>query len=144
MAALTQGRNTPYRLPGHSAAPAAAGVTIHKGALVMRRADGHAVEGRAAAGLVGIGVAVANTRNADGDGAVTVTYQAGTARFEMATGADAITIAQIGDLCWAIDDQTVAATDGGGSRSPAGIVADVDDLGVWVRLDEALTKFAAA
>ena len=39
-----------------------------------------------------------------------------------------------------VDDETVAKTNGGGTRSPAGIIADADDQGVWVRFDEGLTR----
>ena len=31
-----------------------------------------------------------------------------------------------------VDDQTVAKTDGTGTRSAAGVVVNVDALGVWV------------
>jgi len=41
-----------------------------------------------------------------------------------------------------VDDQTVAKTDGTATRSPAGFVDMVDDLGVWVRFDEAMTRNA--
>lgn len=39
-----------------------------------------------------------------------------------------------------MDDQTVAKTDNSAARSPAGVVEDVEDAGVWVRMDEALTR----
>ena len=39
-----------------------------------------------------------------------------------------------------VDDQTVAKTNGGNTRSPAGIIDSVDADGVWIRFDEALTK----
>ncbi|CUH67985.1 hypothetical protein TG4357_03322 [Thalassovita gelatinovora] len=54
--------------------------------------------------------------------------------------ADEITIADIGNKAYAVDDQTVAKTDGTATRSPAGIIDDVDANGVWVRFDEALTN----
>jgi hypothetical protein len=31
-----------------------------------------------------------------------------------------------------VDDQTLAATDGAGTRSEAGDIYDVDDDGVWI------------
>ena len=48
------------------------------------------------------------------------------------TAADAITLADIGKDCFIVDDQTVAKTDGAGTRSRAGRVFDVDADGVWV------------
>lgn len=57
-------------------------------------------------------------------------------------GSDAVTAADIGTVCYIVDDQTVAATDGTGSRSKAGIVEEVSSAGVWVRFDEALTRAA--
>ena len=71
-------------------------------------------------------------------------YRPGCFRFANSAGGDEITIAEIGDVVFAVDDQTVAKTDGTSSRSPAGFVDDVDDLGVWVRFDEVLTKVATA
>ena len=50
-------------------------------------------------------------------------------------GADEITAADIGKVCYIVDNQTVAKTDGTATRSPAGIVDDVDDAGVWVNID---------
>lgn len=52
------------------------------------------------------------------------------------------TRAGIGKLCYIVDDQTVAATHATNSRSPAGIVEGIDNGGVWVRLDEAVTRGA--
>ena len=47
-----------------------------------------------------------------------------------------ITLADIGKACYAVDDQTVALTDGGGgARARAGIIHQVTELGVWVRFD---------
>lgn len=51
--------------------------------------------------------------------------------FRWANG-DSIAIANIGDPCYASDDQTVAKSDAAGSRPFAGIIVDVDSQGVWV------------
>lgn len=107
----------------------------------MRTAAGYLTEGAAAAGLVGAGVAEAEADNSGGSaGDVSVRLRSGVFRMANSAAADEITFAEIGDVCVAVDDQTVAKTDGGSSLSPAGIVADVDAQGVWVRFDEALTK----
>lgn len=141
MAALTKGRLTPRREGDILQGPVAASTTLFAGAMVMREADGYLSQGRAATGLVGAGVAeklADNSAGADGD--ITVSFRAGVWRMENSAGADEITIAEIGDVCFAVDDQTVAKTDGSSARSPAGIIDDVDTGGVWVRFDEALTK----
>ncbi len=52
-------------------------------------------------------------------------------------------MADIGKLCFIVDDCTVAKTNGSATRSRAGTVEDVDASGVCVRLDEALTRALA-
>ncbi len=52
--------------------------------------------------------------------------------FDSAGGADAITFDDIGATCYVVDDQTVALTNGTGTRSVAGKIHDVDAAGVWV------------
>jgi hypothetical protein len=134
MAALTQDRLTDRRagdtLFRH---PVAAGVKIFAGALVVMNASGFVEPGTTATGKIGLGRAEEAVDNTAGSaGAVLVNYRRGTFRFANAAG-DAVTLASVGTDCFVVDDQTVAATDGGGTRSVAGTVLDVDDAGVWVR-----------
>jgi hypothetical protein len=141
MAALTDDRMTPRREGDYRVEGVAAATVIYAGALVMRNAGGYLVKGQTATGLVGVGVADARADNAAGaNGAITARYRAGSFRFANSTAADAITIAEVGDVCYAVDDQTVAKTHATNTRSAAGIIEAVDAQGVWVRLDEALTK----
>ena len=141
MVALTKDRNTPRLQGDDRSGPVAAATTLFAGALVMRNAAGHLVEGQTATGLVGVGRAEERVDNSGGAaGDLTATYRPGIYHFANSAGADEIDISAIGDVAYAVDDQTVAATDGSASRSPAGIVEDVDANGVWVRLDEALTN----
>lgn len=146
MTALAANRNTPQM---HDPAPAprrgavAAAQKIFAGALVMRNAAGFLVKGATAVGLVGVGRAEAlidNSAGAAGDDFLE--FAPGVFRFENSAAADAITTADIGNACYAVDDQTVAKTSATNTRSPAGVVEDVDDMGVWVRFDPALTKAA--
>lgn len=141
MTALTQDRNTP-RLQGDVFSGAvAASTTIYAGALVMRNAAGYLIEGQTATGLVGVGRAEERVDNGSGsNGDLNAKFRPGIFRFGNSASADEITIAEIGDVAYAVDDQTVAKTDGSSSRSPAGIIVDVDAQGVWVRVDEALIK----
>jgi hypothetical protein len=95
---------------------------------------GYAAPGTAATGKLSIGkfkTTVDNTAGADG--ALTVEVEPGTFRWVNSAGADEIAQAQVGALCYIVDDQTVAKTDGGGTRSIAGTIAGVDSAGVWVR-----------
>jgi len=138
--ALAADRNTPRREGDILSGSVAAAVKIFAGALVMRNAAGYLTKGATAAGSVGVGRAeeqVDNSAGAAGDKALR--FRPGTFRFKNSAAADAITIAEIGDKCFIVDDETVAKTDGTATRSPAGVIEDVDAQGVWVRVDEVLT-----
>ncbi|GGG30951.1 hypothetical protein GCM10010964_18620 [Caldovatus sediminis] len=129
MTALSRDRNTPER-SGHTYTfPVKAGETIWRGALVMLEA-GEAVAGRTATGLVAAGRA--ETGTAEDPGRVTV--RRGVFRFANAGGGDAVTDADYGAAVYCVDDQTVARTSGGGTRSAAGICRGVDAAGVWVEI----------
>ena len=54
-----------------------------------------------------------------------------TGYFVSGTGADAITYSNLDQPCYWIDDNTLALTDGGGTRSFAGWVDDVPATGQW-------------
>lgn len=144
MTALIADRNTPQSLGDNRVGKAAAAVMIYAGALLIRNAAGFLLPGTTATGNIGVGRAheqIDNTTGADGD--LDVRFDPGIHRFENSAAADLITFAEIGDVAYVVDDQTVAKTDATATRSPAGIIEDVDTLGVWVRFDEALTKIAA-
>lgn len=142
MTALAVDRNTPV-LQGDLLKQAAAAVLIYAGSLVMRNASGYLTKGATATGSVGVGRAeerVDNAAGAAGDKLITV--RPGTFRYGNSASTDLLTIADIGKACWVVDDQTVARTSASTTRSKAGIVRDVDALGVWVELNEALTRVA--
>ncbi len=141
MAPLTADRNTPASLGNNRVGGVGAASRIFAGALLMRNAAGFLVAGQVATGLIGVGRAGEQVDNSAGaDGALAVKYEPGIFLYANSAGGDAITIAHIGDLAYAVDDQTVALTHAVNTRSAAGIVDDVDEFGVWVRFDEALTK----
>lgn len=145
MTALAHGRLTPRREGDYREGPVGPATTIFTGAMLMRNASGYLVEGQTATGLVGVGVAETIADNATGAaGDLTTRYRSGVYRMENSASTDEITAADLGKLCYAVDDQTVAKTDGSSTRSPAGVVDAVDTLGVWVRFDEALTAALAA
>jgi len=114
--------------------PVEEAVTIFAGALVCLNAAGNAVPGSTALNLTARGVAKRRADNAAGaDGAVSVESEKGVFHF-MNDGGDPIDRADIGGTAYIVDDQTVAATDGTGTRSAAGTIEDVDATGVWVRI----------
>lgn len=144
MAPLTADRNTPFMMGDNREGPVAASQMIFAGALVMRNAAGFLVRGSTATDLIGVGRAQHQVDNSAGSaGDATLQYRPGLFRFANSASSDEITIAEIGKPCFVVDDQTVAKTDGAGTRSPAGFVEMVDDHGVWVRMDEAVTRAVA-
>jgi hypothetical protein len=143
MAALTADRNTKARVGDFRESPLAAAVKVYAGAILMRNAAGYLTKGATATGAVGVGRAEAAADNSAGAaGALKVTWRAGIFFYGNSAAGDLIALADIGKICFIVDDQTVAKTDGGGTRSRAGIVEDVEGSGVWVRFDEAVTRGA--
>lgn len=143
MTALSADRNTPRLQGDDRSGTAGASTLIYAGGIVMRNAAGYLIKGATATGSVGVGRAEERVDNSDGaNGALPVSYRPGIYRYANSATTDEITISEIGDVCFIVDDQTVAKTNGSASRSPAGVVEDVDAHGVWVRFDEALTAAA--
>lgn len=132
MTALTKDRNTPRREGDEYNHPVAANAVIYAGALVVLDAARNAAPGSTATGLVAAGraeEAVDNTGGAAGD--KTVQVRTGVFRF---ANDGSISRANIGGTAYIVDDQTLAATDGTGTRSAAGEIVDVDADGVWVKI----------
>lgn len=132
MVALTAGRNTPARYDGIEHHPVKGGVTIYAGAQVVLDAAGWAMPGQPGVGLIAVGRAE-HAATAATNGERNVRVRRGCFQFANSASADAITRAEIGDPAYVVDDQTVAKTNGSGTRSQAGIIRDVDAQGVWVQ-----------
>jgi hypothetical protein len=112
------------------------------GRFVCATPAGYLTKGAIATGCVGVGRAEEAMDNSAGaNGAAQVKYRPGIIRFAN-HGADLIDQADVGKLCYIADTQTVAATDGTGTRSPAGFVDALEDGSVWVRFDQAVTRGA--
>lgn len=143
MTALAKDRNTARAEGDIRQGAVLAATLVYAGAIVMRNAAGYLTKGQTATGLVAVGRASHRADNSAGaSGDLTLDYRAGFFHYANSAAADEITIAEIGDVCFVVDDQTVAKTDGGTTRSKAGIVDHIDANGVWVRFDEALTNAA--
>jgi hypothetical protein len=134
MTALAADRQTARRDGGSYSFPVAASVTCYAGGIAVLDASGNSKPGVTATGLVTVGVFQEQVANGSTAAAVSVLVRPGIYRFGNSGSSDAITKAEIGDRCYIVDDQTVAKTDGSGTRSIAGQIVDVGDDGVWVRL----------
>ncbi|WP_298173929.1 hypothetical protein [Novosphingobium sp.] len=134
MAALTEGRTTAKRDGNSYGRAVAAAKKIYEGSIVCLSATGFATPGATATTLVADGLATQTIDNSGGaDGAAMIVVEKGVFRFANSAAGDAITRAEIGDDCYIVDDQTVAKTNGSATRSIAGKIMDVDNLGVWVK-----------
>lgn len=120
--------------------PVLANTVLYLGALVCRNADGFGVPGSVSATLRALGVcygdqthASVSVNNTGGaNGAVFARVESGIYKFKNSTGADLIVIADVGNDCFILDDQTVAKTSATNARSVAGKVVQVDTDGVLV------------
>ena len=139
MVALNADRNTPELEPGEREGLLGANQTIFAGSILMRNASGHLIKGATATGSFGVGRAEKRGSSTTA-GVTSQRYRPGIFRFANSAAGDLIAVADIGAVCYIVDDQTVAKTNGTNTRSPAGVVDGVDALGVWVRLDESLTR----
>ena len=139
MAPLTSDRNTPRLEGDERVGTLGASQAIFAGAILMRNASGDLIEGATALSCFGAGVAL-ERKSSVAAGAETIRYRPGVFRFANSASADLIAKADIGTVCYIVDDQTVAKTSGTNTRSPAGTVDSVDADGVWVCFNEALTR----
>ena len=132
MTALTKDRNTLVRDGIIGSHPVAAAAIIYAGAIVCLDAAGNAVPGSTATTLTAIGRAEARADNAGGAaGDINVEVRKGVFKYAN-DGVDTIDRTHIGATAYIVDDQTVAANDGTGTRSAAGQIVQVDSDGVWV------------
>jgi len=118
----------------HRMLPVAANAKIWQGTLVILNA-GVAQPGSAVAAAVTMGIAEFTADNTGGiAGAVSVSVKRGV--FSLASDpADPVLPAQIGSVCYVLDDQTVSATSAAGAKPVAGRVFNIDSDGsVWVEI----------
>lgn len=133
MTALISERDTPQRSGAIFGRGVAANAVILKGGLVALNAAGFLVPGSASTTLKADGKANQSAVGTGVNGEVIVEVERGVFRFANSAAADLITRADIGNDCFIVDDDQVARTNGGATRSVAGRVEDVDGAGVWVR-----------
>lgn len=112
----------------------AATTTLYAGALAMLNAAGVLTPGATATGQIAAGRVQERSVNAGAAGAKTAKVKRGNFWWKNSASTDLITIAEIGEDCFIVDDETVAKTNGTTTRSVAGKILAVDtNLGVLVR-----------
>jgi hypothetical protein len=137
MTALSGDRNTPRVAGELKSMLVAASALIYAGAIVMRSSTGYAAKGATAVGYRGAGIArqrIDNSAGAAGD--LSINVMEGVFRVANSAGGDEIVDDDIGSLCYIVDDQTVAKTNGSNTRSVAGVVVGLDAQGVHVCFEE--------
>jgi hypothetical protein len=113
--------------------PQKAATKLWFGALAVLNA-GYLAPGTTATGLVCVGRCRKTSDNSSGaNGDVVGQVEAGTFKWDNSSAGDLIAQANVGSPCYIVDDHTVALTNGGGTRSVAGIIQAVDSDGVWVQ-----------
>ncbi len=135
MTAATEMRMTKKRGSLLFSRQVAANVKIFEGTLVCLSPTGFAQPGATSATLKADGRANTTVDNTGGaNGAKLIDVEKGTFQFANSAAADLITIADISANAFVVDDQTVAKTNAGNTRSVAGKIVDVDARGVWVQI----------
>jgi hypothetical protein len=135
MTALTQDRITNTKDGKSIPVPAGTNVIFYQGGLVaVNNTTGLACPGKTAVGLTVIGVCDSplNTTGLPDGSAIVLVRRGMLAQFNNLP-ADPVTQALFGRNCYIADDQTVAATSGGNTRSIAGLVLGIDAAGVWIQ-----------
>lgn len=118
---LTRRRHGEPTLVG--SVPAAASTTTYAGSLVsVVSGTGYGRPAATATTHLVLGVATQTVDNSAGsNGSKTIPFEAGVFEFTNSTAGDAITQAHMEQEVFVVDDDVVAATDGTGTRSVAGI-----------------------
>lgn len=132
MCALSADRDTPEKAGRQYEGPVAAAKLCYEGAILVRDSSGNVEPGTTATGKVAVGRCEERADNSSGAAAaINVKYRSGVFRWLNSSG-DPVTKADIGATVYIEDDQTVCKT--GTGKSAAGIMEDIDTLGVWVKI----------
>lgn len=134
--ALTANRKTPESFEKPRNYPVAASTYIYRGALVALDSSGNLVPGSATTGLVAVGTAWQEVDNSAGiAGAERCDVKPGIFGFKNKSG-DALTAAEVGDVCYISTDEEVCKTST--SKSVAGVVEFIEasDSLVYVRVGQ--------
>jgi hypothetical protein len=115
--------------------PVAASTTIYGGAIVAINQSGYAVPASADPSLFVVGVALAAADNSAGSaGAISVAIERGVFSFNNSSSTSTLTDADIGRVCYAADDNTVARITAIGTLPPVGKCMGLDGSDVLVEV----------
>lgn len=139
MTALVADRNTP-QMGAHAQVDSLycplAVAKVFKGSLVGINGSGYLEPAASGSNkqlkIIGCSDSDTTDNSAGNAGDKSVKVKRGVFKLANSAGTDAITAADLGRICYAADDQTVARTPSLGARPPAGRVRQVDSDGVWV------------
>lgn len=114
--------------------PMAGTSKVFGGALACLDASGNVVKGATSTSLLALGRCERVADNTSGSaGDINARVKPGIFKWDNSVDSDEIDNADKGSVCYIVDDHTVALTDGGGTRSKAGVIVFVDsDGGVFV------------
>ena len=134
MTAATVDRNTRHRPGLRRSIAVAAATKLPYGVIACVNASGLLVNGSTSATLKTVGIAASAIDNSAGaDSAIAGEVDRGVwGPFANSAAGDQIVLADVTSDCYVVDNQTVAKTNGGGTRSVAGKVYDVTPEGVWI------------
>jgi len=119
-------------------------IEIFAGSFVCVRADGYATPGNDASGLIFQGVAVEYVDNSDGSSGDKTVVLRRRGLFKAILGT-AITIANVGDSVYLVDDQTVDVVGETTHDIFAGIIAGyIDTTHAWIDIEPAIRQSDAA
>jgi len=144
MSALTQDKELQYTEGVELPFEIYRATEIFGGSYVCVRADGYATPGNDAAGLIFEGVAVEHVDNSLGDDGdkVVVLRRRGLVKATLGT---AITIANVGDSVYLVDDQTVDVVGNTTHDIFCGIIAMyIDTTHAWIDIEPAIRQSDAA
>lgn len=141
MAALTADKDVQEKASGFSqrvgdfgGGAVDASEAFYKGALIcFKQGTSEVTPGVTATDLIALGRCEDSFAAGAKD---SVNVRCGIFKFENSAAGDLIANDDAGKLCYIVDDQTVALTDGGSTRSAAGKIYSVDtDGAVWVSIN---------
>lgn len=137
MTALAAGKAIKTRAGDQIGVGLLANAKVYAGGIAVLTSTGVARAAITGTGLKCIGYFEDSYDNTGGiDNAVTASVKKDVLLCVNSTSTDALTAADINSICYLVDDQTVAKTNGTNTRSAAGRVVDVTAEGVWVALGE--------
>jgi hypothetical protein len=135
MAALAASRNTPFRGPVRvETVLMKANGKAFQGGMVATDATGYGIQGATATSLTVAGMALNTVDNTGGSsGAISVDVLIGEFYY-LNDGGDPVDQTMMNKQIFMTDDQTVCKTNGGATKSAAGICSGFDANGVWVKV----------